>query len=379
VVTPANIATTIVDYSPLGIVKPLVGLTKLLRGSKDYTVQKSVVEALGRVSTGSAAIAAGYLLAKAGKATGFYPYDERTRNQWQLSGKQEGSLLIDGKWYQANRISPLGNLVAIGAAMHDLITGNADALSTFVGAATAPASAVMDLPMVAGVRDLVEAGRDAGTPRAREALGRFGGRAIQSLVPAASLVRGAAYAMDPNVRDTKSGGLMAKVEAQLPILSKNLPMRVDALGRPVTRELGTIGSFLSPVGVKQDLTASDAVRAELVRTNAAIEPLAKAKNETDEAFVQRQQQTGARIKQALESVIQSPGYAKLGQLDAGTIRRILERDNVNTDEISDAQIQSRYQGYVLDKIIGRVKGASSKQLPRNITPRGQAIERAILR
>lgn len=379
VTTPANIATTTLEYSPLGVVPQLAELTKLLRGTQDYALQKSVVEGLGRATTGSAALALGYFLAKAGKATGFYPSDQRTRAQWQLNGKQEGSVLVDGTWYQANRIAPLGNLIAIGAAMHELSTGNADALTTAVGMATAPAATIMELPMISGGKDLIEALGSSGTPRAGEALGRFADRTIQSLVPAAALMRSTAYAVDPNVRDTKGGGMLAKLQSQIPYLSKGLPMRMDALGRPVTRDLGGIGEFFSPVGVKRDLTASDAVRAELERTNAVIEPISRSKNETDAAFVRRQEETGARIKRALEAVIQSTGYAKIGQMDTDKIRKVLGQDSVDTAKIPDTQIRARYQGYILDRVIGRVKAVSAKQLPRQITPRGQAIEQAIVR
>lgn len=369
--TPANIADRIIDYSPLGLVSTLTRVMR--RGLPDGRAQKQLVEGVARAGVGSALVLGGYLLSKQGLATGFYPSDERERNRWKLEGRQEGSILVDGKWRQVSRLSPVGNMVAVGAAMAEAERnqGVADAL---FGMLTAPAGAVVDLPMVSGVSDLLDAVNNLGTPRALESTQQFMGRVAQGMIPFSGLVRGTAYGADPYVRETRGGtpfesAALNPIRAALPGVSEGLPVRMDALGRPVERGAGPDAStagriaatLMNPVGGKRDVRATDPLVAELSRTGAVVSPVERRKGESAAAYTDRQRAVGSAVEQALTRFIDSPAYARLADAPPERLRTLMEQEGVNTDRISDAQIQARYQGFILEKVATRAKTAAGRQ------------------
>lgn len=113
--TPTNIAERIFSFSPAGALKPLFRLYK-----PTNITQELVVKDLGRALTGTSVIATGYYLASKGLMTGNAPVNQRERTQFFAEGKKPNSILIGGKWRQLNRISPLGNLITLGAEFRRL-------------------------------------------------------------------------------------------------------------------------------------------------------------------------------------------------------------------------------------------------------------------
>ena len=382
--TPANIATRIAEYGPIGFMSELKDLHKILSsGTADYALQKKVVEGLGRATLGGAAITVGYLAAKDGKMTGFFPTNPRERNAWETSGKMEGSILIGDTWVQANKLSPLGNLLQVGAAMHDL-RGNIEtgAVKAMFGSLVSPLRSVAELPMVANIGDIVETIGKAGTDEAWDSVAKIMGRQAQGLVPASGLVRSVAQSIDPVIRETKSPSILeatkSNVASAIPWFSKTLPERLDPLGRTQQRDLGPIGSLFSPMAVRKSLT-SDPVRAELERTNAVVTPVKRRKDEGQQQFEDRKRMTGTAMNNVISAVINSPRYQAISQADPAAVRAALEAAGVASEGISDDRIRSRLQGALIERVMDRAKSAIYRAQPKTFEQRASQFAKSITR
>jgi hypothetical protein len=389
--TPANIASRIVEYTPLGALKyvDMGKLATLLKGTPDYAVQKKFVEDLGRVATGTAIAYVGYKLAQNDRMTGFYPptTNERERNRWEATGRQEGSLKVGNRWVEITRLSPFGNLLQVGAALNDIGKGEqSDAISQLLGAATAPTRSVFDLPTVSGVRDIIEAFREAGTPAGGEAVQRYIGRTATSLIPGSALVRGVGYGMDPMVRETRAESPIAstlrRVQAATPGASQALPVRTDPLGEPMRREGGMMQALVSPFPISRIKTQGSPVRQELERTGASVAPVDRRPGESDETFAQRKQVTGTLVARALSAVTTAPGYQALGRMNPEQLRAVLQESGMEPEEASripDEQLQRRLQGYILERVTQQVKSEASNLFPNQRRGQREAIRRALTR
>lgn len=384
--TPLNIAGRVIDYSPLGLTRSLSSLSRYVaRGVPNAALQRKMVEDVARGSVGSAAILLGYFAAKNDKMTGFYPYDERTRNQWRASGKSEGALRVGDNWVQINRLSPFGNLMQIGAAMEELLDEEKqkDPADAFIAAFTAPAQTIVELPMVSSVRDVIEAVRKFGTPEAGEAGRQAIGRIVSGFIPGSSLLRGLAAGTDEFVRDpraeTAGEELKRRTMAAVPGLAQRLPVRLDPLGQPVRRDMGLIESLVSPVRRQRALTETDPVRAELERTNAVATPVARRKGEDDETFRARQERTGQVIYGAVQRFLQSDRYRNAATMNVDRLRRTLEEAGEDPDRLSDEAVRARYQGLLLEQVVARAKASVARQFTNPQGGSRGALIRALTR
>lgn len=377
--TPANIAQRIIDYSPAGgaiQLGKIVQLSLSKGGSAELAkAQRQIVEQLGRASLGTAALYAGYALAKEGMMTGFFPDNQRERDEWEQQGKVEGAMKVgsDSPWIQVNKYSPVGNLMQIGAQMHNLeVNPRVDLFERGIGVATAPLKAVAELPMVANVNDLIKAFQAAGGPETAESLTRVAGRFAGGLIPGSGLLRSVAAGTDPYIRETRGATagetVKQQVQAAIPGARGSLPVRVDPLGRPQQQYFGLFGSLTSPSQVREDLTRKDPVRAELARTGAVVGRIERQRTETGEQYAKREQLVGRAISRHLQNVMRTPEYAEIGRMDVQQARQMLEQyaaqmgtvERIDIGKISDDRIRARLQGLVLQQQAARVKSAITR-------------------
>lgn len=394
--TPANIAVRIYEYSPANLVYQTGQLAKLLyKNTPNAALQRQVVEGLGRGTTGSiAAVYLGYKLAQDGRMTGFYPRNQRERDQWETSGKVEGAIKLteDSDWLPVAKYSPLGNLLQIGAAMYEMKEDPGTTAGTAVlGAATAPFRSVAELPMMANVNDIIEAFQKFGTAESADAITGITGRLTTGMIPGSGLVRSVTAATDPLLRETKGANVretaINRIMASLPGASEQLPPRVDPLGRIAQRGVSPLGAFFNPSVAREDLTRIDPVRAELERTNANVGRITRDPRETGEQFAQREIEVGSTIRQVLAAVMQSPAYVAIGQMPIANARQALEAYNeqlpenerIDLAKISDDRIRSRLQGKILERVSSTVKSQMRKgreqTFPSQLTPFMESIVR----
>lgn len=214
--TPANLTQQAINYSPLGLIKGGINLSKGDQRQASLDIARSLI--------GSGLIGGGYGLAKAGLTTPSqfnenYTKDKTIRENLQPLGIRPDQL--GNMWYAP--FQPMSSPIATGTAM---AYGDNP---IFAGLNT-----VVDQPYLQGVtrglRDLQEGNwADAGVNVVSSIPSQF--------VP--TLASQFAQSIDPYQRQTYDPnklqyGLNSAI-AKIPFASKTLPERIDITGQPVER------------------------------------------------------------------------------------------------------------------------------------------------
>ena len=301
--TPANVASRVAEYSPLGAASAASKiLVAAMKGKGiDRAVQREAADRLGRSATGAGAIAIGYYLAAHGKLNAGRPTQGSAKaDEFDLEGKTANSVLINGKWRSLNRFSPVGNLLALGAHIYNAEQEpDATASSVAMRTLTGIGQSVEEQSFLQGFSTLTDAAK--GAPGATE---RYGEQLAGSIIPTG--VARVAQTIDPTVRETH--GPADALMARTPFLSKRLPAKVNQLGEDVTREGGAAGAFLDPSNSRADRRASDELVAEFARVGAQVTRLKRQKGESPRAYENRQRVYGQALDQVLRQVIASDDY-----------------------------------------------------------------------
>jgi hypothetical protein len=406
--TPANIVMqTGYSYTPLALVGELKNMAKLLNSERPknaaerqalVNLQRQISENIGRASIGSAAIKLGIELAKRDRMTGFFPQDQRTRDEWEQQGKMEGSVRIGGKWYQVARLSPLGNLMQIGAAMHEAKKGEQTTAfekgKAIAATATSPLRTVAELPMVSNLKDLIEMGTQFGQEESVDAAAKIAARTAGGFFPASSLVSTVGRVIDRTPRETKGatalgtvGNEMLARNFMLDALSRGvgfsqpLPEKVGPLGTIRTREGGVLSTLFSPVATSTALPEVNPLIGEMARTGAVAGRIKREEGETGQQFAEREKMTGAAIATVMSSIINTPGYQQLNAMPTSALRQLLEQSGQSTENISDDKIRARVQGYLLEQAMAQTKTLIAEERAKGkTTPSGaKALIKSIVR
>src|SRR3990167_7425877 len=109
--TPSAVATQILNYSPIGIVKTLA--ENIGKGRFD---QRLFAQGLGRGITGTVALYLGGLLFEKGLLNLARPSSEKERKLWEIEGRSQNSFYdpILKKWRSIQVLGPAGNLLIVG-------------------------------------------------------------------------------------------------------------------------------------------------------------------------------------------------------------------------------------------------------------------------
>ncbi len=229
--TPAGIAKAIIDYSPLGI--PFETVTQLY--TKEFN-QRSLSEAIGKSITGSGVLSIGYILGQRGLVTGTYPSEEKERKLWELIGKQPNSILTNGKWRRLDSISPVGNIVAVGADMANQAKSGSGLKDLGIAYLGTVGKSLTEMSFLQGLSSVLDTLNDP----ERNAQ-KFLENTVSSIVPAA--ISAVARGVDQTVRKPK--GVVQAVMSRIPELSKKLPARKDVFQDTIKREGGVPAQLLA--------------------------------------------------------------------------------------------------------------------------------------
>lgn len=344
--TPANIMDRVLEYSPVGYLADLPKMADWLQkirqgasaapnglGAQDLAelmyLQREMVEQAGRATIGTAAITMGYVLADRGLLTGNYPEEAAERNVHELLNKQPHSLLVDGHWLSLDRVSPLGNLLTLGAEVQRMsknpelgIGGAAMAVPGVVG------KTVVEQSFLRGVQGALEA-----VSAPERSMSQWVRNTVASAVPAA--VYASARALDPVVRDPQTIG--EAVRARLPGLSETVAPRISAFGEERTRDpsvAGRIGQVVSPFTMRGS-EADDPVKAEVERVTASIAPYRPRGIERGTSeYTDTQVEYGEETKAAVERAIRSGEYDRLGRRAASLVERNAEYQGRTVEDVT---------------------------------------------
>lgn len=339
--TPAAIAQRVLEYSPIGFLLAIPRVVKAgalakrlgkkgVKGKKKgrrlygelLENQRKAVDILGRSTTGSfGLISIGGVLAAHGLATGeLSEPGTRERAVEDAAGMQEFSIrLPDGDWHRIANLAPGGNLIAMGAEMHRMLTEGTDAGRLRLGdirsagsvvAATALVGikAVADQPFFTGMRELIAMFTDT-----KNSFSKSGEDLLASFVPAG--VAAMARSLDESIRE--DDGLAQSFIARLPILSRVLPQRLNAFGEPIERIPGVLANMVDPTTPRR--ATDNPIIQELARVGAGV-PNVQRRREPDgkfedlAVFQQRQRWFGQFALNASWQMMQSEVYRQADDL-----------------------------------------------------------------
>jgi hypothetical protein len=306
--TPGAIATRQIEYSPVGALEgTFKAIQVLVQGpGVDPELQRTAAKLLGRAATGTTLMGLGYLAYKAGLLTPPTSAADRSeRDTENLTGDQAGSIRLGGKNYGIVRLTPVANMLLLGAVLGESLThadaaGGATGLAaTMVGATVA---GVMDQPFLQGVDRVLRGVRDpAGA----------GVEALTSVpsgfIPAASALGAVARVTDPTIRETRGGGneTWQQIQARIPVASRSLPPQRDQFGRVKRRE-GGVANLVSPVTVRTRDT--DPLVEEIARLGVTL-PQRRPTHELGPAATRALIATeGPLLVQRLQAVRAAPSY-----------------------------------------------------------------------
>lgn len=309
--TPTNIAARIADFSPAGFVKAMVGVARPTTRS-----QKRFIEDLSRAITGTGIIALGAYLGRKGLMTGNAPEGPAERAQFYAEGKQSNSLLLEGVWYQLNRVSPFGNLLALGAEFERL-SREKEGLS--LGAAT----------LGAGTKGLTEQTFLTGLSGALKAISepergaeKYVERGVASVVP--TIIGHIAQTTDTTLRVPEN--VLEAVATRLPGFSENVAARRDIFGEPAERGGGKL-RLVDPFSRKKAvydpvIEEAKSLKITIGLPSQTIDGIRLTNKEYSFYLAVR----GGVTKKALLTLIESPEYNALGLTERAKLFDRVRRD-----------------------------------------------------
>jgi hypothetical protein len=306
--TPGAIISRIIERTPFGFVGSIRGLRRLAQEvggmSPDLArrLQRQYTKQFGRAAAGSMALGLGMILAHKGLMSGRWPTESGEQRKWMQAGKSEDSILIGGKWRKLSGISPLGNLLAVGAQIA-LDAGNPDYELT---------ESLTFRPIVTALRTVKEQSFLRGVSEALEVLDkdtdtRYFPNQAGSFVPIA--VKDFANVVDPRIRDVQTA--WESVQSSVPYWSFQVDAKLDEFGRPLVREGSRWTRLIDPFNTRG--IRDDALIRELDRVNATVPLVAKASEETHQQWRARRRVIGGEREKALRSMFAMPAYRRLSR------------------------------------------------------------------
>jgi len=234
--TPMQLVKIGAEYSPLGFAKVITAKG----GERSDAIARAVMG-----STAMGFFAQQYGL---GSITGAAPTDIAERDAFYASGKIPYAVKLGDKWVEFGRLEPVATplkwtALAMDAAKKDP-NQPFDVLATKMGFSVA--KSMEDSTYFAAIGDLVDALAD---PSKAD---RFLSRIATGFIPAAE--RAAVQTQDSYLREPK--GIVQQIEAVLPIVNENVPIRQTVYGQPVERTEGKqgIAGLVSPVNFQTERT-----------------------------------------------------------------------------------------------------------------------------
>ncbi|MEK7180242.1 MAG: hypothetical protein AAB706_02100 [Patescibacteria group bacterium] len=290
--TPSNISARLFDYTPGGFIKGLFHLV----GQKG---QQTIVKDFGRAITGSTVMALGYALAKKGLMIGNLPSSKSEREMKLAEGKQSNSLFFLGKWRKLDRVSPIGNLLSLGAEIARMQEEGKRGLSLAVSSGFSGLKGLFEMSMLKGASGTIKALTQP------EIYGeRFAEQTISSIVP--SFIGRTAKIFDPTIKNPER--IIGSIIAKIPIASKAVPTRLDIWGEEVKVGGGRL-SLIDPFSsteAKDDPIIKEARKIGVnIGTPSQIISKTKLTNAEYE-FYQKIQ--GEVLKKVLSSLIADESY-----------------------------------------------------------------------
>ena len=233
--TPSAVATQILNYSPVGIVKTIV--ENIGKGRFD---QRLFAQGIGRGITGTAVMFLGGLLFEKRLINLGRPTTEKEQKLWELEGRKPNSFYdpIQKKWRSVQVLGPAGNVLLIGGYFKKEFQESGSPSEAIANALAGSTLSFTQQTYLTGVSNFIDAVSDPA--RSAEYVA---GSTLASVIP--TIVSDLARATD--TKERRANEIFEKFQARIPGVRQGLEPQVDVLGG----EIETIGN---PLEVMADPT-----------------------------------------------------------------------------------------------------------------------------
>lgn len=325
--TPANLAARSVDYSP-------VGLILAARNFKNTKDASKFFDDLSKGLTGSALIAAGFVLAKAGLITGALSDDKDEAQFQKQQGMQAFSVKIGDRYYSYDWAMPGSMSLVFAATIVDEFNKQdkevertiEDNFGLAKSLGLASVNAWISASPTQALADFLSGGYDNNIA---ENLFETSIESVNRLIPSLSNVT--AKTIDKTARGSYSSGnfgktLLDQAKAKIPGLRETLPVSYNTWGQPITTAESTgqaaFANFINPGTFSRDqkteLDGEISALFELEKDNKVFPRRVKwsptINGETirldNEQYSAYQKEAGEKSYEFVEDYINSESYKK---------------------------------------------------------------------
>ena len=301
--TPINIAKYSLERTPLNI--PRIAY----KSAKGELSGLALSEEIAKMTSGGILGLGTYLLAEEGYITGGGPKNSLERAEKQRTGWEPYAVKIGGKYYSFARLEPLASIMGIAADFNELKDKMTEDEKIKVGGAIAGSISknITSKTFTQGYSRLNNAIFDP-ERYAEEAIEGLAG----SVIP--SGIAGISRTVDPYFREAR--GIIDTVRSRIPLVSKEVPAKINVWGEPIKRPGTPITRFLSPVQVSEE--KGDPIDKELVRLKLNLGMPSKKIGETElnpNQYRQMIAEEGQKTKKELNSLIGTYYYKHLNDQD----------------------------------------------------------------
>lgn len=233
--TPSAVATQIINYSPIGIIKTIV--ENIGKGRFD---QRLFAQGIGRGIIGIAVMYIGYKLFEKGLLTLGRPKGEREQKLWELEGRKENSFYdpITKSWRSVQVLGPLGPTLLIGGYFKQGLDISGSPTEAIVTTLTGTVKSFTEQTFLRGMSTAIEAITDP-----ERSFETFFTSMAGSTVP--TIIADLARATD--VVERKNKGPLERIKSRIPFLREELEPAITALGGEVPRYGGNpLESMIDP-------------------------------------------------------------------------------------------------------------------------------------
>ena len=266
IMTPANLAVAIYDYSPIAfasVYKNAKSFNNAVKTGNNVDIaQKALVDSFGRASTGVVLFAIAYVLANAGLISGGEDEDKDVRALMKAQGYQPYSIKIGDTTFSYDWAQPIANPFAIMAELNRQTEMNKnnpnksnEANNMFKAvseAFTIGADRLYEQSFLQSLKNIFS----AQTPQ--EKFISFTGDIPASFVP--TLFKQIADTLDGNVKATYDKNnlltsMFARAAVKIPVLKSTLPTKKDILGNDTELyggENNIFNTMFNPANVSKD-------------------------------------------------------------------------------------------------------------------------------
>ena len=238
--TPSAVATQIINYSPIGILKTVV--ENIGKGKFD---QRLFAQGMGRGITGTGFLYLGTKLFDNDLVTLDFPKDEREQKLWELEGRKPNSIKVGDKWRTVQTLGPVGSSLIVGAHFQRKFKETGSLTSGIAQSFVGGLKSFTEQTFLQGLRNVTEAINDP--DRFADA---YFGNLTASFVPTIS----ADIARAKDLTERRARTVIERVEARIPFLREALEPKVDVLGKEVKVGGNILETMADPTRPSKDVS-----------------------------------------------------------------------------------------------------------------------------